>query len=179
MDQITCLRQGDTEVFQQTFSRLHVEVYTYLLMKSKDACIAQELTQVTFIKLWEFRHTLSVDYSLETQIFRIARTSFIDNLRSRARQRNLVNKMSATQLEACSYMELPDQQYHIKIALDKLPPVRRKAFMLSRMDGLSYKEIATQMEISDRTVEKHISMALKQLKKIMVVIVLVLIYLHR
>ena len=168
MDQIICLRQGNTAVFQQTFSRLHAEVYAYLLLKSKDACIAQELTQITFVKLWEFRHTLSTSYSIETQIFRIARTCFIDNLRARAKRRALMETVSSSFSEVKSYMELSDQQHHIHIALATLPPSRRKAFILSRIEGLSYKEIAHQMEISDRTVEKHISMALKQLKKIMI-----------
>lgn len=168
MDQINCLRNGDTDIYQQIFARLYEQVYAYLLLKSKDSCTAQELTQVTFIKLWEFRHTLSDCYSLETQIFRIARTCFIDNLRTRAKRRELIDKVSAGRSEVFSYMELPDQERHIHIALASLPPNRRRAFMLSRMEGLSYKEIALKMEISDRTVEKHISMALKQLKKIMV-----------
>lgn len=178
MDQITRLKQGCCEVFQEIFSRWHGEVYSYLLLKSKDSCIAEEVTQITFIKLWEFRQTLSDNYSIESQLFRIARTCFIDNLRSRARRRNLLVQVSATYSQGWSYMALPDQQRHIDSALQKLPPLRRKAFMLSRLDGLSYKEIASQMDISDRTVEKHISMALKQLKKIMAVTVLVLIYLH-
>lgn len=167
MDPINCLKQGNTEAFRQTFLNLHGAVYAYLLTKSKDKCVAQEITQITFIKLWEYRHTLSGDHSVETQVFRIARTCFIDQLRSKARRRGLLTAFMTCAPPPYGYMDLPDQQQHVSTVLEALPPVRRKVFILSRMGGLSYREIALQMDISDRTVEKHISMAIKQLKKIM------------
>ncbi|PTS94109.1 hypothetical protein DBR11_24075 [Pedobacter sp. HMWF019] len=51
----------------------------------------------------------------------------------------------------------------MELALSVLPPTRKKVFLLSRLHGYSYKEISEQLSISPRTVEKHISLAIKQL----------------
>lgn len=167
MDLIRYIQQGDTFAFEQTFLRWRAKVYAYFMHNTKNVYIAEELTQITFIKLWDYRSSLSADYSLETQIFRIARTSLIDYLRASARKRKLEQELIERKtdclqpVESCNY---------ISLALDKLPPVRKKVFLLSRMDGFSTKQIAWQLSISDRTVEKHISLALKQLRKILLLL---------
>ena len=167
MDLVNHIKNGDQFVFEQAFLNWQPKVYTYFIQRLKDNCFAEELTQLTFIKLWDFRHTLSADYSFDTQLFRIARTTMIDGLRERERRKSLLQKFEAEPQQAHTSYDYNNSADDINGAINTLPPVRKKVFLLNRYHGYSYKEIAGELSISDRTVEKHISLALKQLKKIL------------
>ena len=73
-------------------------------------------------------------------------------------------------------IESKDIQAALQVALDKLPPKCREAFILCYFEDLSYKEIAQRMNISHRTVEVHVQKALKQLKKDFNILSLLLIF---
>ena len=164
MDVISNIQNGNPTVFEEIFIHWQPHVYAYLIHRTKNPAFAEELTQLTFIKLWDSRRTLSHDHSLETQLFRIARTTMIDGIREQQRRKRLQQEL-----------EKPGEgSVHTAIhaidmagAINALPPVRKKVFLLNRMHGYSYKEIASELSLSDRTVEKHISLALKQLRKIL------------
>jgi RNA polymerase sigma factor (sigma-70 family) len=168
MDLTGYIRQGNAFAFEQAFLQWRTKVYAYFLLKTRDVSTAVELTQIAFIKLWNSRATLSDDYSLETQIFRIARTSLIDYLRASARKRKFEQGLQEDKTDV--FVAPLEPGSHISYALNMLPPVRKKVFVLSRIDGFSNKEIAEELSISGRTVEKHISLAMKQLKKILTVL---------
>lgn len=176
VDLISNIQQGDQLVFRQTFLQWQPKVYTYFTRRTKDQAFAEELTQLTFIKLWDFRHTLTPEYSFDTQLFRIARTTLIDGIRERERRRKLTHSLETDGNEAGNlFREAATASLEISNALNMLPPARKKVFLLNRIHGYSYKQIAGELSISDRTVEKHISLALKQLKKILTLTVLLFI----
>jgi len=60
-------------------------------------------------------------------------------------------------------------------AMAQLPPIRRKVFRMSRIEEKSYLEIAKELSISTKTVENHISMAIKQLRPYLTVLLLILV----
>ena len=64
-----------------------------------------------------------------------------------------------------SELEALETERILDIVMESMPAQRRKAFLLSRLHGLAYKDIAEEMGISSKTVEKHISSALRDLKK--------------
>jgi len=178
MDIVAYLQQGDKFVFEQTFFDWHEKVYAYFLLKTKNTSTSEELTQLTFIKLWNYRHTLKLEHSLEIQLFRIARTTLIDDLRLRARQRKMKQELMQTaNMEFYNPATEVESHRQIAFALNALPPVRKKVFILKHKHGFSYKEIADRLSISNRTVEKHISLAIKQLKKILSILILLLVQL--
>jgi RNA polymerase sigma-70 factor (ECF subfamily) len=125
--------------------------------------MAEEVVQLTFIRLWEKRENLSSEYSLSAQIFRIAGTILIDQLRKEA-----VGKKHLTVVENDYAMQnevnQPEMHHALEQAIEQMAPVRRKVFKLSKVEGYSYKEIAEMLSISPKTVENHISQALKQLR---------------
>lgn len=129
--------------------------------------------QLTFIKLWRFRHTLSADISFDTQLFTMATSSLIDHLRQQHSLRKKITSMpdnagellySAT-TEAGHGFENTD---YLQSAMRSLSPVRKKVFMLNRIHGHSYKEIAHELSISVKTVEDHMAKALKHIRSIIV-----------
>jgi RNA polymerase sigma-70 factor (ECF subfamily) len=174
---IEAIKRGDAFAYEQTFVQYRDKVYFYFLKKTRSVEDAKDLLQITFLKLWKYRHSLSEDYLLEQHLFQIARTVFIDYLR----HENKVVKMKRTVRER--FQQTPaiytptdfDLQARLHSALSAMPQLRKKIFELNRLQGYSYKEIAEILSISVKTVDNNLSKALRQLRKIFLLLLLILI----
>jgi len=166
------IRAGDEASFTEVFHLYYGKVYHHFLKKSHSAATAREVAQLTFIKLWEFRHTLSEDISLDTQLFNIASGAFIDYLRRENTQRKkalgLAGISSLGEEEAgVEYDQSFETSDYLLSLTRSLSPVRKKVFILSRIHGHSYKEISAQMSISLKTVEDHMVKALRHIRSML------------
>lgn len=166
MTQIFAIQKGSETAFTQVYKDFHVKLYRYFIKKTGSEEMAEELVQQVFIKLWRFRHTLSESYSLDTQLFNMARGCLIDLIRKKT-----TYKARFTALEGETEMNAriqPDMSYEImdyfNHAVKSLPPVRKKVFILSRLQGLTYQEIAQKLSISIHTVEDHMTKAIRQIR---------------
>lgn len=168
MIQITTIKEGSEKAFTQVYAQYHVKLYHYFLKKTKSDDLASELVQLTFIKLWRFRHTLTEKYTLDTQLFNIARTGLIDFIR----QQSIKNaRIIDLEIDTVSNQAiLPDHSFELSDyfshAIKTLPPVRKKVFILNRIQGFSYQEIANHLSISIHTVEDHMAKAVRHIKSI-------------
>ncbi|MNK11444.1 putative RNA polymerase sigma factor FecI [compost metagenome] len=164
LNYIQNIKKGDHVSFEIVFKLCHKKVYAYFLKKTAAEDLAQELTQLAFIKLWNFKHTLSEVHELDHQLFRIAKTTLLDYFKKLANdERNLKLYYNRISEEADDQNQNFETNQQLEVALSQLPPTRKKVFILNRLQGYSYKEISEQLSISPRTVEKHISLATKQL----------------
>lgn len=149
--------------FEELFYKYFDRVYAGLLAKKCTPDVAQELTQLTFIKIWKYRSSFSLEVNEEAQIFRKARQVFIDWLRKEAHQRKLMEELKVANNNIVhSRLELTDT---LDKAINLLPPMQKKVFTLSYIEGYSHKEIAERLRISVRTVENHIYKSLNFLRK--------------
>jgi RNA polymerase sigma-70 factor (family 1) len=184
LDTIAALREGDTFVFQQVFAQYHEKLYFYILGKTKSSYLTEEAVQLTFIKLWRYRSSLNPEISLSIQLFRIARTTLIDLLRSNEYNNRIFVVMSLAKENLFSNNvdeRIDESELKKKVlkGVEQMPAMRRKIFELSRFDGLSYKEIAVELSLSVKTVEHHISLALKQLQHIISILAPLLFFLRK
>ncbi len=139
-------------------------MYGYFLKKTASDDLAEELTQLAFIKLWRFKHTLTEDFPLDVQLFKIAKTTLLDYFKKLANDERNLKIYSADLTYKIAEQSLQfDINKQLEVVLNCLPPTRKQVFVLNRVHGYSYKEIAEKLSISPRTVEKHISLAIKQL----------------
>lgn len=169
-DLLAAIRSGDHAALEQVYDEWHGRLYGYFYKKTNSRYLAEELVQITFIKLWNNRASLSDQWPLQVQLFRIMKTSLIDVLRKELRdakahqQYNLhiVTSQTITPEEGNK-----DQLQVVQQIMETMPPVRKKVFHMSRYMGFSYKQIALQLAISPRTVENHIAQALKQLRDLL------------
>lgn len=176
LNYIQNIKSGDVVSFEIVFKLWHKKVYAYFLKKTASEDQAQELTQLAFIKLWNFRHTLSEEHEIDLQLFRIAKTTLLDYFKKLANDnRNLKLYCAKAAMESNEQNENFETKQELERALSVLPPTRKKVFVLNRLQGYTYKEIAEQLSISPRTVEKHISLAMKQLNSYPYIPVLVLL----
>ena len=164
---INALQQGNTFAFKQVYTQYGNKVFAYFKKKTgseEDAC---DLMQTAFLKLWQYRASLNEEYNIEQHLFHIARTVFIDYMRKENKRIHLQKKMLAE--PAADAGTNPSLSYGIasqlNAALSLMPDLRRKIFELNRLQGYSYKEVAELLSISVKSVDNHLSKALKQLRQ--------------
>ncbi len=169
LNEIEAIQMGNHTIFEQVYKTHHQKLYFYILSKTSSNYIAEEIVQTVFIKLWNYRTNLSTEISIETQIFRIAKTSLIDLLRKNATLKKVADTykdlISIEEENIMSELVKKETGKKISLIIEQMPPVRKKVFTLSREQGLSHKEIANQLKLTPKNVENHIAKALKQLKK--------------
>jgi RNA polymerase sigma-70 factor (ECF subfamily) len=164
------LKDGDAFYFKQVFDQYHQKLYFFILSKTKSAYISEEVVQMAFTKLWECRQTLQEEYTISTQLFRMATTILIDFLRKYNNKDAVTSCLDVLIIEkgidsTNEKMREAELQKRISEAVNDLPPVRKQVFEMSRERGMSYREIAETLSVSSKTVEAHIYKALKQIKK--------------
>lgn len=164
------IRTGDIEAFHNAYQTYHTKLYFYALKNTRSSYLSEEIVQLTFMKLWENRCSLSPDIDLSIQLFRIAKSILIDVLRKEIRRmdhQTALAKASDSQSYEGPDVYGKDDLNHVFNTIGRMAPVRQKVFRLSRLQGLSHKEIAEQLSISPKTVENHIGRAIRQLKDVL------------
>ena len=172
---ITCLREGDQQTFERVFYEYHEKVHAYVLKKTNSEYIADETLQLTFIRLWNYRHSLDKELSLFSQVFRIARTTMIDLIRKENTKMQTLTAYKTSEAysnDTGDRLETNELQRKIATLLRDMPGVQKKVFEMSRFEGMSYRDIAANLSISVKTVETHISRALKYLRQHLTLLVL-------
>lgn len=174
---ISGIQQGDEKAFKQLYDQHKDKLYYWLLGKTQSPYWAQELLQQTFIKIWMSREQLSESVPLDVQVFRVARSLVIDNIRKQVTEKKALHVISQTLNEeniSNNYNSRETSQA-IEQAVNSLPKICRQVFRLSREQGLTYNEIAEELSISQKTVEYHISKALGLLRKSLLPLILFLL----
>ena len=162
------IKQGSLDAFKFVFSFYQSKLHNFIYTKTGSAYYAKEVTQLTFIKLWEYRESLSEEWQLSTQIFRMAKTTLIDVLRKTESERLKLEGLSKSGLEEVAGglpMETHDVNIILQIITEKMPPLRKKVFSLRVEQRLSYKEISSLLSISIKTVNKHMELALPKARE--------------
>ncbi len=168
INKIAEIREGNTAVFEQIYYQFHERLYLYVWKRTKSELLAEDVTQESFIKLWDRRQSLSLSFTLEVQLARIVRTTLIDHLRKESNQRRAYTSLSEN-LSKISVDGDPllkkELEERIHVAVQNLSPECKKIFQLSREGGFSHSQIAAMLSISPKTVENQVSKALRMIRK--------------
>jgi RNA polymerase sigma-70 factor (ECF subfamily) len=162
------IKLSDAAAFKTVFELYQEGIFNFAHYKLGNVDAAEDIVQEVFIKLWENRHHLKEDRSLKSYLFTIANNLAMNYLR----HSNVVMKFQQELGRSSSMQESPQgvferKEFHEKLlaCIAGLPEKTRIVFMMSRMEQLSYREIAERLDISIKTVESHIGNALKTLRK--------------
>jgi RNA polymerase sigma-70 factor (family 1) len=160
-----CLRQlklDDERAFDALFRHYRSLVYRFAYSYLKSRVEAEEIVQDCFLKIWEKRQHLREDAPLKGYLFTTAHHAILNHLRRSQHHLRFQTHVAALSPEvATNGAEYSEMEALYRAALEKLPPKRRQIFMLSRQQGLSYPEIAKELNLSVKTVETQIMQALK------------------
>lgn len=148
------------------FSELYLTYYSKLVRFAKEFVIQEEdaenITQDVFIILWEKRDFIGHIDNMNAYLFRLVRNKCLDYLKHKVFEQRYMECMQ-TSYEA-DVTEDNDTEILIRAAINSLPKRCRDIFLLSRVEGLKYKEISEQLGISVNTVECQMGIALKKLR---------------
>lgn len=169
-DIIKRFKEGDQKAFDQVFNLLSRNIWLYFYKNTRSREITEELVQDTFVRLWNYRGHIDEEQGVKKYLNKIARSIFYNWLQVSAKemkkqsdytdhylQRKLQEENSD---EVCSRIDLNSLIKEIQFIL---PEKRRQVFLLSRVSGLSYQEIASQLSIGKETVKDHVSKASQKL----------------
>jgi len=169
---LAAIREGDHAAFVAVYELMHARLFRFFLKRTSLPDTAKELTQQCFIRLWQYRQTLSGDHPLEKQIFIIARSLLINHIKKEATQRRLrVAAGKAFEGEAVPARDtFFERASEVNAAIETLPPVRKRVIILKTFHGFSNKEIAQQLKISVKTVEDHVTKAFRHIRQVIAVL---------
>jgi RNA polymerase sigma-70 factor (ECF subfamily) len=163
--------RSDDFVFEAFFKKYFTPLCAYCQFKfGFDLDLAKEVVHLSFIKLWETRQTLAADVSPLSYLYKIITNSSLDIVKHEKVKQQHAQFVLKTTSEATlqtSFDSVDIKQLHsdIDAAISELPEQMRRIFELSRYEGLKYAEIATQLNISVKTVETQMSRALAKLRE--------------
>jgi RNA polymerase sigma-70 factor (ECF subfamily) len=139
---------------------------------------AKEIVQDFFVRFWSKREDVAIRFSLKTYLYAGVRNACLNALASTKVAQRKLRDYTVPEISTDNALELmlvAEQEDLLMQAVDRLPEKCRQIFHLSRMEKLSNQAIADQLQLSVKTVEAQISIALKRLREILISIIMVLI----
>ena len=162
------MKGGDRESFNLIFRRYYSPLTRFCVRFVGDSDQAAEIVQDLFVKLWTNREKLVVNTSFESYMLRAVRNSAITYINKERAHTDVNERIYTDESDATDPSETL-QSNNLEISYQKvlaaMPEKRREVFLASRFDGLKYAEIATKLGLSQKTVEAHMSAAIKQLRE--------------
>lgn len=162
------LKQGSNQAFTVLYERYWKQVYKFSRLYLTNATVAEDVVQDVFVKIWESRHFINENDNFKGLLFIITR-NFVFNQHRKCLNEDFYKMTVVAALEEPfdieQEIEANDLSEYIDNLVSELPPRCREIFNMSRKEQLSYREIASALSISEKTVEVQINKALRYLKK--------------
>lgn len=163
------LSEGSRKAFTQLYLAYSDQLYGYALKLTKSPSLAEDVVQETFIRIWEGRENIRSGTAFKSYLFQISYHLMIDVFRTQIELVDFENFVASsayqTENEGEGLLNYDDYQRLLSLSLARFTPKQQEIFKLSREEGLSAKEIAKQMDISEKTVNNQLSIVLSGLKK--------------
>jgi RNA polymerase sigma-70 factor (ECF subfamily) len=161
------LKQAGSEVFKEIYDRFWDKLLNAANKRIKNTEVCEEIVQDVFTKLWVNRTSVVFRAGLGNYLYTAVRYNVIDHYRKYAVRRNFViSEHVHAELDNSTeeYIFLNDLKKHIEVMIAKLPAKCRSVYRLSRIEFKTNKEIASELNISEKTVEGHLTKALHSLR---------------
>lgn len=165
------LNAGDSNALSDIYNAYWRPLFlsSYGMLKSKE--ISEDIVQDVFLDIWRKRENLHITISLKAYLYACTRYKVYDHFR---KNKDVLNVELFENLNNRAYQATPmtklmhkELRQHIENVVATLPEKCRQIYVLSRDEQLSHKEISEKLNISTKTVENHITKALKKLKSSM------------
>jgi RNA polymerase sigma-70 factor (ECF subfamily) len=154
---------------EHSFEKLFREYFSPLMAFARkilgDEDDAREVVHQVFIKLWERRSEIDMSTSLKSYLFTAVNNRSLNMIRDRKKFSSEEVPEQSGEWDVSAELESMELEDRIRASISTLPERCREIFELNRFDGLSYGEIARELDISVKTVENQMTKALKILRE--------------
>jgi RNA polymerase sigma-70 factor (ECF subfamily) len=166
------IRNGQYEAMEIFFNRYYTPLCRFGLSYESNSCLVEEKVADIFIQLWNSRNILDKIKNPKSYIYVVVKNSLKTVRKSEQFHQQIdESKTNNTMFSPSREQEIIENEEKeintnlIREILDVIPTKSRQAFELSRIDGLKYKEISVILNVTPKTVENHIAIALKYISK--------------
>jgi RNA polymerase sigma-70 factor, ECF subfamily len=160
---------GEKFSFNILFRKYYAQLVRFAIGYAHDGTIAEEIVQDTFVKIWENASKINIETSVLAYFYTSVRNNSLNYLKhEKTKKRYEQEDASAPALEDIPLDEKVDIQLFRTLlarALIDLPDKCREIFEMAKFEGLSYDEIAEYLQVSEKTVENQMGIALKKLRE--------------
>ncbi|WP_353720003.1 sigma-70 family RNA polymerase sigma factor [Dyadobacter sp. 676] len=162
------LAGGDAAAFTVLYEKYSLKLYANILRLVKCEDTARELLQDLFLKIWELRTQIDPERSFRSFLYKMAGNLVYDHFRKVSRDKKLSDRLLYVLEGQYSHLEeaviYNESLELINAAIARLPEMRRRVYVLGKIEGKSYEEISVQLGISPSTISDHIVKANRFIK---------------
>jgi RNA polymerase sigma-70 factor (ECF subfamily) len=165
------LIDGDSVAFEKIYYLYVERVYYFSLRYLNNSHDAEEMVQEVFTKIWESRKNINVDLSFSGYLLTTTKNTIFNDYRKKVNHQAYCNhiitylqKNIQSVEDEVVYNDLMDL---LNKTIADLPPKRREIFKLSRFQGMPYKDISKKLSISEKTIETHMRLAIRDIKSVL------------
>lgn len=168
IDVVKNFKRGDKKAFRFLFDLYYNRLVAYIVIYTNNKMSAEDIVQQAFVDLWNDREKLNDTKSPKNYLYAITYNRYIDSIKREKQQVKLLDRVYEQALRDRIEDDTAILDYRIKKMhdiIDSLPPKCKKILLMNKIDGIKYKEIATTLGISIKTVEAQMSIAFKKIRK--------------
>jgi RNA polymerase sigma-70 factor (ECF subfamily) len=158
------VRADDTKAFESLFKQYYPKMCLFSKQYTHDITTSREIVQDVFIYLWENRKKLEIKTSVRSYLASAVRYNSIRRIESDSKITVLTDILPEQDVEFYDHLEYAELQNSILKAIELLPQQCQRVFLMSRFEQMKYSEIAALLKISVKTVEAHMTKALRMLQ---------------
>lgn len=170
------LYEGSPAAYEELFKQNYPRMLGYCNLFIRDKALANDLVQECFVKLWEKRETINQTQSVESLLFVMLRNRCLNHLRDQklhTSDRN-INSLGDIELQYLYHLDFMGKEEKsleeellesIREAVGTLPEQRRIVFIKAKMEGKKNREVAEELGISVKAVEKYLHLAKEQIRE--------------
>ncbi|MFA4869513.1 MAG: RNA polymerase sigma-70 factor [Pedobacter sp.] len=162
------LKTGSEAAFSEIYNRYWDKLYVVARKRLDSTFEGEEIVQEIFCNLWRKREIFQLDKGFNNYFSVAVKFEVINRLQKRERIQNLERNLSIQLTEfddtTAKQVDFNELKAQIELTVRQLPEKCQIVFRLKHEDGLSQKQIADQLNVSEKTVEAHLSKARKTIK---------------
>lgn len=167
---------GEHNAFRSLYMKYFPKMKYFITHMVKSEAVADELTQDIFLKIWENWGKLPDIHSINAYLYRMAKHAAINHLEHKYIEDRYcagyiwTNPSTSTNPE--EEIEAKELEFLIRLTVERMPEQRRTIYVMSRIENVKNSKIAEILGISEKTVNNQLSLALKEIRKIVMLALL-------
>jgi RNA polymerase sigma-70 factor (family 1) len=167
-DVLSRLKAGDQQALSLLYYRHVNKLMYYVQRTAKSTFLAEDVVHDTFIKIWQNREQIDPSKSFEPYLFTIAKHTLLNLLRRAKHEVDILSEIRKSTFEAENTTDLQidydETNFLVNEAIASLSGQVKQTFILCRIEGMSYKQAAAALNVTESTVNKHMSKALSSIR---------------